>query len=181
MSNISTQSMLFVVLGIGILTILYMTLRDMFLKPKDKEAAPVATAPVSEKRSSDAAVLPLQLQAYERMALLVDRINLQNLISRVYQPGLGATDMQVGLIHTIKAEFDHNVTQQIYVSAAAWEAVKTLKEQTITIINQVASQLPAEASAMDLNKHILEIFLQAEQSPAEITAQIVNAEARKLF
>ncbi len=180
MGSISTQSMLFIVLGIGILTILYMTLRDMFLKPKDKEATP-APAAASEARSSDKAVLPLQLQAYERMALLVDRINLQNLISRVYQPGLGATDMQVGLIHTIKAEFDHNVTQQIYVSPLAWEAVKTLKEQTITIINQVASQLPAEASAMDLNKQILEVFLQAETSPAEMTAQIVNAEARKLF
>ncbi len=179
--GISNQSLLFFVLGIGILTILYMTLRDMFQKPKDKEAKP-ATAPAAETpRSSDKAVLPLQLQAYERMALLVDRINLQNLIGRVYQPGLSATDMQVGLIHTIKAEFDHNVTQQIYVSPLAWEAVKTLKEQTITIINQVASQLPAEATAMDLNKQILEVFLQAETSPAEMTAQIVNAEARKLF
>lgn len=178
--NISSQQALFIVLGLGILTILYMTLKDMFLKPKEKEIKTVAT-PASETRSSDKAVLPLQLQAYERMALLVDRINLQNLISRVYQPGLGAIDMQVGLIHTIKAEFDHNVTQQIYVSPITWEAVKTLKEQTITIINQVASQLPAEATAMDFNKQILEVFLQAESSPAEMTAQIVNAEARKLF
>lgn len=178
--NISSQNLLFIVLGIGVLTILYMTLKDIFLKPKTQESKPAAPA-AEPVRSSDKAVLPLQLQAYERMALLVDRINLQNLISRVYQPGLSAVDMQVGLVHTIKAEFDHNVTQQIYVSATAWEAVKTLKEQTITIINQVASQLPPDATAMDFNKQILEVFLQAETSPAEITAQLVNAEARKLF
>ena len=176
---ISTQSLLYFVLGIGVLTILYMTLKDMFIKPKDAKAS----TPVAEgnQRSSDKTVLPLQLQAYERLALLVERINLQNLISRVYQPGLSAIEMQVGLVHTIRAEYDHNVTQQIYVSPVAWEAVKTLKEQTITIINQVASQLPQEAPAMELNKQILEVFLQAESSPAEITAQIINAEARKLF
>jgi hypothetical protein len=89
--------------------------------------------------------------------------------------------MQIGLIQTIKAEFDHNVAQQIYVSPTAWEAVKTLKEQTITIINQVASQLPENATAMDLNKQILEVFLQAENSPSELTSQILNAEAKKLF
>jgi hypothetical protein len=89
--------------------------------------------------------------------------------------------MQVGLIQTIKAEYEHNIAQQIYVSPMAWEAVKTLKEQTITIINQVASQLPPDATAMDLNKQILEIFLQAETSPSELTSQILNAEAKRLF
>lgn len=172
---ISYQSLLYIVLGIGVLTILYMTLKDMFIKPKK--------VPASEEsvKSTDRSVLPLQLQAYERLVLLVERINLQNLISRVFQQGLTATDMQIGLIQTVKAEFDHNVAQQIYVSPVAWEAVKTLKEQTITIINQVASQLPPGATAMDLNKQILEIFMQAESSPSELTSQILNAEAKKLF
>ena len=172
---ISSLQLLYIVLGVGVLTVLYMTFKDMFIKPK---SVPAPEAPV---KSTDRSVLSLQLQAYERLVLLVERINLQNLISRVFQQGLTATDMQIGLIQTVKAEFDHNVAQQIYVSPTAWEAVKTLKEQTITIINQVASQLPENATAMDLNKQILEIFMQAESSPSELTSQILNAEAKQLF
>ncbi|WP_282456175.1 DUF7935 family protein [Chitinophaga sedimenti] len=40
----------------------------------------------------------------------------------------------MGLIQTVKAEFDHNISQQIYVSPAAWEAVKTVKEQVISLV-----------------------------------------------
>lgn len=178
MGNISNSTLLFIVLGAGVLAILYMTLKDMIRKP---EATPAPAADNTTKPATDKAILPLQLQAYERLVLLVERINLQNLIGRIFQPGLTAIDMQVGLIQTIKAEFEHNIAQQIYVSPIAWEAVKTLKEQTITIINQVASQLPPDATAMDLNKQILEIFLQAETSPSELTSQILNAEAKRLF
>ena len=172
---ISSLQLLYMFLGIGVLAVLYMTFKDMFIKPKN------APAPEAAVKSTDRSVLPLQLQAYERLVLLVERINLQNLISRVFQQGLTATEMQMGLVQTVRAEFDHNVAQQIYVSPVAWEAVKTLKEQTITIINQVASQLPENATAMDLNKQILEIFMQAESSPAELTSQILNAEAKQLF
>lgn len=169
------QQLIYLLLAGGVLVILYFTLKDLFVKPK------TAPEPAKAPQPVDRAVLPLQLQAYERLVLLVERINLQNLISRVFQQGLTATDMQIGLVQTIKAEFDHNIAQQIYVSAVAWDAVKTLKEQTISIINQVAIQLPPDATAMDLNKQILEIFLQAETSPSELTSQILNAEAKQLF
>jgi len=176
----NNSTILYLVVGAGVLTILYMTFKDMFQKPKAAQT-PAPAADNAPKASTDKAILTLQLQAYERLVLLVERINLQNLISRTFQPGLSAVEMHVGLVHTIKAEYEHNIAQQIYVSPMAWEAVKTLKEQTITIINQVASQLPPDASAMDLNKQILEIFLQAETSPSELTSQILNAEAKRLF
>lgn len=172
---INSQNLLFLVIGIGAIAVVYMTVKDLIRKPKENKV------PETANRATDRTILPLQLQAYERLVLLVERINLQNLISRVFQPGLSAVDMQIGLVQTVKAEFDHNVSQQIYVSPMAWDAVKTLKEQTITLINQVGSQLPQEATAMDLNKQILELFMQAENSPSELTSQILNAEAKKLF
>lgn len=170
-----SRTLLFIVLGAGILVILYMTVKDMIRKPE------AAAAPADNKPATDKTILPLQLQAYERLVLLVERINLQNLIGRIFQPGLSAVDMQVGLVQTIKAEYEHNIAQQIYVSPVAWEAVKTLKDQTISIINQVASQLPPDATAMDLNKQILEAFLESETSPSELTSQILNREAKRLF
>jgi len=177
--DFSNRTLLFILLAAGAIYIAYTMVKDTIRKPKDATPAPAPDA--AAQTPVDKSIRPLQLAAYERLVLLVERINLQNMISRIFQPGLTAVDMQVGLIQTIKAEFEHNIAQQIYVSPTAWEAVKTLKEQTITIVNQVASQLPPDATAMDLNKQILEVFLQAETSPSELTSQILNAEAKRLF
>src|SRR5689334_11154230 len=75
------------------------------------------------------ATYQLQLQAYERLILLTERIALNNLISRVNQPGLNAREMQAILTQSIKQEFEYNVTQQIYVTPEAWDAVRNLKDQ----------------------------------------------------
>src|ERR671938_29795 len=88
-----------------------------YLKEKKSLSRPV------EKPDSKT-TLPLKLQAYERLVLLADRIALPNLISRVNDTGMSAKEMQVILTQTIKQEFEHNVTQQIYVSQEAWEAIR---------------------------------------------------------
>ncbi|GAA0545379.1 DUF7935 family protein [Chitinophaga japonensis] len=174
----SSQTLLYIVITIGAIALVYMTIKDLLRKPGKQEPD---TAGSGDGRSAQSAVLPLQLQAYERLVLLVERINPQSLISRVYQPEMTVVDMQISLVQTIKAEFDHNISQQIYVSPAAWETVKTLKEQTITLINQIATQLPPDAPAKELNKQILETFLQSGESPSDVAAQILNAEAKKIM
>ncbi|MBC9931929.1 hypothetical protein [Chitinophaga qingshengii] len=171
----NSQQMLYLALTIGAVAVVYMTVRDIF---KKKKAAP---APESQPQTVNPAVLPLQLQAYERLALYIDRITPQSLIGRIFQPGMSAVDMQIAMVQSIKSEYEHNITQQIYVSAMAWEAVKTLKEQTISVINQVAVQLAPDAPALELNRQLLEVFMQAGESPAELTAQIINAEAKRLM
>ena len=77
--------------------------------------------------------IQLRLQAYERLTLFVDRIALPNLISRVNEPGASVREMQVLLTQNTKQEFEHNITQQIYVSADAWTAVKNLKDQNTDV------------------------------------------------
>ena len=124
----------------------------------------------------------LQLQAYERLTLLIDRIALPNLISRLNQPELSAKEMQLLLIHSIKQEFDYNITQQIYVSAAAWNAVKNLKDQTMLVINQFGSTLPNEASGADLNKLLLEYLMNDKRgNHHELVSEAISFEARKLL
>ena len=124
----------------------------------------------------------MQLQAYERLTLLVDRIALPNLISRMNQSGISAREMQMLLIQTIKQEFDYNITQQIYVSAAAWNAAKSLKEQTMLIINQYASTLPPEATGADLNKLLLEYLMNDTKGNLhELVSEAISYEARKLL
>ena len=124
----------------------------------------------------------LQLQAYERLVMLSERIALPNLISRANQPGLNAREMQVLLLESIKQEYEYNMTQQIYVSPVAWEAVKNLKEQTMLIVNQVAAALPPEASGLDLNKILMDVMMKQQKGQLHaIVLEALNYEARKLM
>ena len=127
---------------------------------------------------------PLQLQAYERLVMLAERISLPNLISRVNQaqPGFGAREMQLFLLENIKQEYEYNASQQIYVSPLAWVAIKNLKDQNMLIINQVASTLPNDASGLDLNKRLLEfVMTQKKGTIHEIVLEALNYEAKKLM
>ncbi|WP_153797972.1 DUF7935 family protein [Foetidibacter luteolus] len=126
--------------------------------------------------------LQLQLQAYERLTLLVDRIALPNLISRVNQAGLSAREMQLVLTKNIKDEYEYNITQQIYVSADAWTAVKNLKEQNMLVVNQFANALPPKATGLDLNKLLLEFLMNDKKgSLHEVVSEVLSYEAKRLF
>jgi hypothetical protein len=125
---------------------------------------------------------PLQLQAYERLVMLTERIALPNLISRANQPGMNAKEMQMLLLENIKQEYEYNMTQQIYVSPVAWEAVKNLKEQSMLVINQVASALPPEATGLDLNKILLDVMMKQQKGQLHsVVLEALNYEARKLM
>ena len=125
---------------------------------------------------------PLQLQAYERLVMLAERIAIPNLVSRLNQPGLSAREMQLLLLESIKQECEYNATQQIYVSPVAWEAVRNLKDQNMLIVNQVAATLPAEASSTDLNKMLLDfVITQKKGALHSIVLEALNYEAKKIM
>jgi hypothetical protein len=125
---------------------------------------------------------PLQLQAFERLVILCERISLPNLISRVNQPDMSAKDMQYMLIENIKQEFEYNASQQIYVSQKAWEAVRNLRDQTLLVINTIARTLPADARAHDLNKGLLEAIMNEENTALHtFTLNLLNDEAKKIM
>ena len=137
---------------------------------------------VEEHKSNDPDTLRLRLQAYERITLLTERIALQNLLSRHTNAGLSCRQMQMTLIDSIKQEYEYNMSQQIYVSPEVWRAVNNLKEQNIYIINQLAATLPAQASGMDLNKHIIDYLISnSNASLHNIVLEAINYEAKKLM
>jgi hypothetical protein len=125
---------------------------------------------------------PLQLQAYERLVMLTERIAIPNLVSRANQPGLDSRQMQRLLLETIKQEYEYNTTQQIYVSPTAWEAVRKLKEQNMLIINQIGTAMPAEASGLDLSRSLLEYTLnQVKGGLHDVVREALNYEAKKIM
>lgn len=132
--------------------------------------------------STDATSKQLQLQAYERLILLTDRIALPNLIPKLSQPGFTVQQMQLLLIENIKQEFEYNITQQMYVSSEAWNAVKNLKEQNISIVSQIAQMLPETATGFDLNRVLAEYLLNDKKGTLhELVSEVLSYEAKKLF
>jgi hypothetical protein len=124
----------------------------------------------------------LQLQAYERLTLLVERIALTNVITKVNSSDFMVKDMQMAVAMTIKEEFDYNITQQIYVSADAWTAVKNLKEQNILTVNELANTLPINATGLDLSKLVLEYLMKHPLGNLHtIVSEFLSSEAKKLL
>lgn len=143
-----------------------------------------AAAPQQPRRAPTAnpEMLRLQLQAYERMTILCERIGLNNLLGRLPVNQLSATELQNLMIQSIKTEFEYNVSQQLYVSAAAWDGVKNLKEQNIFIINELASTLPQQATGVDLSKKIVQLLSHDEHvSLQNIVSTLINNEAKQLM
>jgi len=132
--------------------------------------------------NDNSASTQLQLQAYERLVVLVDRIALPNLISRVGQADLSARDMQMILTRNIREEFEYNISQQIFVTPEAWNSVKNLKEQNLLIINQLANILPPNASSLDLNKQLLQYLMNDKKGTLhEVVSDVLSYEAKKLM
>ncbi|MES2649949.1 MAG: hypothetical protein V4717_23935 [Bacteroidota bacterium] len=103
--------------------------------------------------------LRIQIAAYERLALFAERIKLGALVNRLYDSSLSARQMQQVLLNSIREEYEHNVTQQLYIKPELWEAISKMKDQNAYIINQLAALAPGNATALDLNKKILDFNL----------------------
>jgi hypothetical protein len=124
----------------------------------------------------------LQLQAYERLALLVERISLENVISRVSNPEFSARDMQLAIVKTINEEFTYNISQQIYVEPEAWNAVKNLKDQNILLLNQIGGIVPPDTTGFAFSKAILEFLASDRRGKLhDVVSEIISIEAKKLL
>ena len=125
--------------------------------------------------------LPVRLQAYERLALLMERIAPATLVLRVTRPGIGLYQLQQELIQSIHEEFEHNLSQQIYVSQNCWSLVRTAVEQTIQQVNVTVAGLNSDADAGTFAAHFLQNVLEQTNNPAEQALFLIRSEAARLF
>lgn len=125
--------------------------------------------------------MPVRMQAYERLVLLLERIEPAGLLIRTNMPGMNASQLQSALIQTIRSEFEHNLSQQLYVSTKAWEMVRNAREETIKRINTSAMQLTPEATSADLASLILINDIDAAQSAVKGALDLLKSEARINF
>lgn len=133
------------------------------------------------RKSAQGTTLPLRLQAHERMVLFIERINPSSLLVRTHAPGLSVVQMQQMLTNEIQNEFQHNVTQQVYLSIQAWVMIRRLKDDTINLVNQSAKTLDPEAPSLELSKLILTHMASIEDNPYDAALALIKADIQEIF
>ncbi len=124
---------------------------------------------------------PIRLQAYERIVLYLERISPESLLLRLNQPGLTSKKLQALLLSTIREEWEHNLSQQLYISSKAWGLVKNAKSNVIKLISICADKVDANESAMILSKLILDNLVEMENHPTEKAIEFLKNEVNELF
>lgn len=171
-----SQQLIYILVGVAVIAFAIITIRDWAGQKKLRELQ----APGND-HSIRSIALPLQLQAYERLAVFLERINPENLVGRVSETDVDVQDMRSLMIHSIRSEYEHNISQQIYVSTEAWEAVSNAKEQLISLINSMAEKMDPENDGKLLAKKLLELSLKEKELPTRTALTVVNTEAKKLM
>lgn len=138
-------------------------------------------ANIELRRDRQKATLPLRVDAYQRLVLLMERISPNSLVMRLHNPALPAKMFQAELLKAIREEYEHNVAQQIYVSPQAWELLQNAKEETIKIINIAGTKTDLTHTATELSGKIFEITAEIGQLPTQIATRYLKEELQKLF
>lgn len=122
-----------------------------------------------------------RMEAYQRVILYMERIHPYALLMRLNQPNMSAIVLQSLALKAIRDEYDHNVAQQMFISANAWELLKNAKEETVKLINLAATQIPVEASANELATLVITLSADISPLPTEIATNALKAEFQQLF
>lgn len=133
------------------------------------------------KKDDHKHALPLRMQAYERLTLFLERISPGALVLRVHKSNMTSQMLHSELLATIREEFEHNVTQQIYVTDRAWAQVKAAKEETLRIINVAYEQTGGNASGTTLSQRIFETASRLSHLPSQAALLVLREEVKKLF
>lgn len=133
------------------------------------------------KKTNLQLVTPARLRAYERLALLLERINPNNMLVNKIEESAGCIEFQTSVLSDIRREFDHNLSQQIYVSEGLWEDIEDARENLIQLINAASSQCKADEPAAKLAGIIIEAYNMAEDTALDAAMRTLKSEVKQLF
>ena len=133
------------------------------------------------KQQQSGTTLPLRLQAYERLSLFCERISIPNLIMRLKTEGMQTGALRVALMMAIQQEFEHNLTQQVYVSEKLWEIIKLSRTDTVNVVISVAEGVDPKADANELVNALFTSLEERKGYPLLTAQAAIKKEAGLLF
>lgn len=126
-------------------------------------------------------ITPIRLQAYERITLLLERIKPDALALRLQKSDLTAIQMQILMLGTVRKEFNHNLSQQLYITNESWQAVVNAKEQISRLINLTGTTMEKGAGSSEFTRALIETYNDFEKKPIENSLMILKNEALVFF
>ena len=123
--------------------------------------------------------LPIKLQAYERMALFLERINPSKLVLRITSVNNDINAYSQSLINTIEQEFEHNLAQQIYISDQCWSVILSAKNATLYMIKKTAEE-ETVTNAQELREAMIKRIL-SDTAPSSSALTFIKDEVRNFI
>ena len=154
--------------------VIYLVIRKTYEKELKKQVLDL-------KHNSKGVITPIRLQAYERLAMLLERMKPESLLLRNSGNTLTAVQYRTILLTSIRSEFEHNLSQQVYVSGALWDITKKAKEEMTKIINLAAGKVGTDASGQDLATAILEIYIGLNPAPSDAALDLLRYEIKEMY
>ncbi len=139
------------------------------------------------KRESQKIISPIRLRAYERLALLLERTTPEHMLMELRQkePNALATwsvgQVQQYLLQTIRIEYEHNQSQQVYVSDEVWTLIMNARDQMAAFVISIAAQIPADATAQVYASALLTAYASNGTTPTDKAMEELKAEAKTLM
>lgn len=121
--------------------------------------------------------IQIRLQAYERLSLYCERISIPNLIIRLRADNMTPASLKWAMLMAIQQEFEHNITQQIYVSESLWKILRLAREQVMATIDQVAVGLDKTASTDEFIAALFQRVAEQEMDPLQTALSAIKKEA----
>jgi len=132
------------------------------------------------KRAAQKEISPIRLRAYERLALMLERTQPEHMLMDLDVSQFTVPQLQQRLLQTIRLEFDHNLSQQIYVSEQVWELILAARGQMLAFVSAMALQLPQESTTLDYAKVLLTAYSTNGETANEKALRALKAEAAAL-
>lgn len=139
------------------------------------------------KKESQKAVSPIRLRAYERLALLLERTKPEHMIMELRKNDPEALavwtvpQLQQYLLQTIRAEYDHNQSQQVYVSDELWDLIINARDQMAAFVIAMTAQLPKDANAQTYAATLITAFNSNGLTPTDKAISELKEEAKALM
>lgn len=133
------------------------------------------------QRDRQSTTLPLRLQAYERLSLMCERLAVPALVIRTQTEQMQAATLKIALMMAVQQEFEHNISQQIYVSDQLWKIIQTTREDTLQFINLVGEKVTPNAPGKELAAALMAMHDKRGADPVATAQMAIRREAASLF
>jgi hypothetical protein len=133
------------------------------------------------KSDAQKITLPVRLQAYERLMLLCERMNLTNVLLRVRTPDMNVGELRMAMMVAINQEFDHNTSQQLYVSETLWQIMQVAKSDALNSMLKASEELDPQADSELLIQNLFRLQEAKGIDPLQKAQQAIRTEAGQLF